>query len=284
MNGRPDTRRVGIAVASVIALFAFCTGASAEQPPLRVVATLDSASVQYGDPVEATVEVDYRPGTIDPASIRIEPSFVPYVATSEPVVRRPRPGVFTSTFTLLCLTEGCLPTEGPRMLHLEPATVTAGTGAGTIRASGTWPTLRVSSRLTSADLSGPVRFRSPAGPPPPAYSIRPSVLTGGLILAAAICALAAIAILARELTKISLRSQEPRLSRLDLAIAYVRDSARRSGADRRRALSLLAEATDEREPLLAASAAEAAWARPSPSPVGATELADRAAHTREVAE
>ena len=66
------------------------------------------------------------------------------------------------------------------------------------------------------------------------------------------------------------------LSRLELAIAYLRDSTRRSGADRRRALSLLAETTDELEPDLAQTAAEAAWSRPSPSPVGATELADRA--------
>jgi hypothetical protein len=179
------------------------------------------------------------------------------------------------TYTLLCVTEGCLPTQGQRLVRLEPVTVTAGDGS-TFHVSATWPALRIVSRLDGADISGPVRFRSAAAPPAPIYRVTPDVLAGVLGLAAAICALAGLAIVARELATLRRRPRVTHRSRLELAIAYLRDSTRRSGADRRRALSLLAETTDELEPDLAQAAAEAAWSRPSPSPVGATELADRA--------
>jgi hypothetical protein len=97
-----------------------------------------------------------------------------------------------------------------------------------------------------------------------------------LIVAAAICALAALALLGREIAGLSRRSKEHRLSALQLAVAYVRDSMRRSDPDRRRALSLLAEAADEQEPVLSAAAADTAWSESPPTPAGAAALADRA--------
>jgi hypothetical protein len=251
-------------------------------PPLRVTASIEPTSVRYGDQVTATVEVNAQ-GTIDPSDVRVSPSFIPYVATSGPTVRRLGQGAVSYTYTLLCVTEGCLPTRGQRLLRLEPVIVTVGEGRSTLRASGAWPTIRIVSRLTRADVSGPVRFRSAAAPPSPLYRVTPGALAVVLGLGAAICALTGIAILARELARLWRRPGVTHLSRLDLAIAYLRDSTRRSGADRRRALSLLAETTDELEPDLAETAAEAAWSRPSPSVVGATELADRAAEVGKAA-
>ena len=179
------------------------------------------------------------------------------------------------------MTEGCLPAHERRLVRLEPVTVTAVAGDRTARVSGSWPALHVSSRLEASDLTGPVRFRSPASPPAPAYRVAPGVLVGGLIAAAALCALAAAGVAGRGLARFVRRSTTRRSSLLELAVAYVRDSARRSGPDRRRALSLLAEATVGGEPALAAVAAEAAWSRPSPTPLDATELADRAARLEE---
>jgi hypothetical protein len=67
-------------------------------------------------------------------------------------------------------------------------------------------------------------------------------------------------------------------------VAYVRDSTRRSASDRRRALALLSEAVDEGEPDLAATAAETAWGKPSPTPGHAEALADRATELAEHAQ
>jgi hypothetical protein len=241
--------------------------------PLQVVATLEPSSVSYGDPVTATVEVDYDRAAIDPADIRVQASFIPYVATSSPTVKRVGPGAVRYTYTLLCVTEGCLPVRGEKLLRFAPVTATAPGGA---KALGAWPALRISSRLTSRDLSGPVRFRTPSTPPAPRYRIAPGRLAGALIAAAIACAVAAAVLLTAGLLRRRRRGSEPRLTRVELAVAYVRDSAQRSSSDRRRALSLLAEATDQGEHELSVDAGESAWSRPSPTPVAATELADRA--------
>jgi hypothetical protein len=244
--------------------------------PLRVVASLDRSTVLYGDPITAVIEVDYDPGAVDPASIRVDPSFLPYVAASRPVVRRLGPETIAYRYSLLCLTQACLPARGPRLLRLQPVTASGRAGTQTVRASGSWPRLSISSRLTYSDLAGPVRFRSPSSPPAPAYRLAPGPLSGGLIAAAALCTLAALALVGRELAGLSRRSASRQRSRLELAVAYVRDSTRRSGQDRRRALSLLAEAADDREPVLAAAAANTAWSESPPTPARAAELADRA--------
>jgi hypothetical protein len=257
------------------------TAASAAPAALRVATTLQPAAVLYGDPVTATVEVDYAAGVVDPASIRVDPSFTPYVVTERPVVRRPQAGVVSFTYTLLCVTEGCLPTKSRRAVRLHSVGVTARAGSRTVHASGGWRPLRVSSRLTASDLSGPVRFRSPASPPTPAYRVAPGLLAGALLVAAALCALAALVVAGWGLVQLARRSRTRPSSLLELAVAYVRDSTRRSGPDRRRALSLLAEATGGDEPALAAAAAETAWSRPSPTPTVATELANRAAQVEE---
>jgi hypothetical protein len=256
---------------------------STSAAPLQVVTSLQPAAVLYGDPVTADVEVDYDPRAVEPSSIRVLPSFIPYVATSAAVVQRLRPGVVRFRYSLVCVTDGCLPTSGPRLVRLERVTVTALAHARTVTVVASWPSLRISSRLAASDLSGRIRFRSPTTPPTPAYRLRPGPLAGGLIAAAALCALAAAALAGRELTRRSARSVADRLSRLELAIVYVRDSARRSDPDRRRALALLAEAVDDDGvPALAADAAETAWSKPAPTPAGATELADRAAGLRGV--
>jgi hypothetical protein len=67
------------------------------------------------------------------------------------------------------------------------------------------------------------------------------------------------------------RAQTPR----GLALTYVRESADRPDADRRKALELLAETlANEGETALAGSAVAAAWAEDPPTPAATLALAD----------
>jgi hypothetical protein len=250
--------------------------AGASPGPLRVGLTLQSAAVRFGDPVSAVIEVDFDAGAVSAASIHVEPSFLPYVVSAAPAVQRRR-GVVRYSYSLSCLTEGCLPTNGPRLLHLRAVTVTALSGSRRVSATAVWPVLSISSRLTSSDLARSIHFRHATTPPPPEYRIAPGKLAGWLIAAAAIGALAAAALAGRQLAGLPRRTRGPRLSPLELAIAYVRDSTQRSASDRRRALELLAESVGE--PTLAANVARTAWSPDPPTAAGAEDLADRAETT-----
>jgi len=264
--------KVRLLIAGVAALVTCAAAAPAAPAPLRVAAALEPSTVLYGDPVTAMITVAFEPGTISPATIRVVPSFAPYVGTAGPVVHRLHTGALGYTYTLECVTDGCLPTNGARTVRLRPVEVTAGAA----HSSGAWPALRVSSRLSAGDLSGPVRFRSSASPPAPAYRVGPGLLAACLVAAAAACAIAALAIVGIGLGRRRRRAATPTRTTLELAVAYVRDSAGRSGPDRRRALSLLAEATNRDEPALAAVAGDTAWSRPAPTPADTGGLADRA--------
>ena len=272
-------------IAGVAAVFAVCAwvGVRAEArigtapvKPLRAVAALNSVSVLYGDPVTAQVEVDYDPRTVSPATIRVRPSFVPYVVSSPPVVESRDAGAVRFRYSLLCVTDGCLPTRGARVLHLEPVTVTGLAGTRTLTATAAWPTLRIYSRLSPSDLTR-IRFRRPISPPSPAYRLAPGPLAAGLIGAAALFTLAAMILALAALTGRVRRARATSLPPLELAIAYVRDSARRPEPDRRRALGFLADAVDDRgDSTLAAAASDTAWSKSPPTPAAAEKLADRA--------
>jgi len=240
----------------------------------RVAASLHPGAVLYGDPVTADVEVNYDPRAVEPSSIRVQPRFTPYVAGAAPVVQHLHGGAVRFRYSLLCVTDGCLPGNGPRLLQLRPVTATGLAGTRTVTATAQWPTLRISSRLAPSDRNGRVRFHHPATPPAVNYRLAPGALAGGLIALAALSALAAVALAGRELARRSAHSKVRRLSPLELAIAYVRDSTVRSDPDRRRALALLSEAAEGE---VADDAADRAWSKPPPTPAGAGELADRAA-------
>lgn len=243
---------------------------------LRVTASLSPAAALYGDPVTADVEVDYDPRTVEASSIRVQPSFNPYVAIAAPVVQHLHAGAVRFRYSLLCVTEGCLPAKGERLLRLRAVTATARAGTRTVTGTASWPALRITSRLATADRNGPVRFRYPATLPAPDYRLAPRALAAGLIALAALCTLGAVALASSELVRRSARSKVHHLSPLELAIAYVRDSTARAEPDRRRALELLSEAAEGE---LAADAADRAWSESAPTPTGAAELADRAAGT-----
>lgn len=257
-----------LALVAMLALAA--AGASGAEPmPFVVSAGFSPASIHYGDPVTAVVEVRFDPKRLDRSSISAAPSFTPFVLVAKPVVEDARPGLLRIRYSLLCVTEGCLPAHASKLIRLKPFRVTAGGRS----ASTSWQPLRVVSRLRPSDLRGEAPFRSPAAPPPPRYRVGPGALATGLIVAAVLCALAAIGLAAAALRRRRRRPVTRRVSPLELAIAYVRDATGRPAPDRRRALELLSEAVDDD---LAADAADAAWSRIPPTPTGAGALADRA--------
>jgi hypothetical protein len=276
------TGRVGALLAGAGASLALVGAGSAtpgaSRSPLGVQTSVSPSTSRFGDPVIARVQVNYTPGVVDPSTIHILAGFDPYVASANPVLSRPRDGVLVASYPLLCVTEGCLPVKGPRLVRFRPVVVTGLQGKTTVRATADWKPIRVVTRMTPSILSGGVHFRTPAQPPPPDYRVAPGALSAALAAIALLCAAGAIALTARWVRRRSHeRADGGHRSRLELAIAYLRDSTGRSASDRRRALALLSEAVDEGDPDLAGTAAEAAWRKPSPTPRHADALADRAA-------
>lgn len=258
------------------ALLGAAAATASPAPALTVTGTFAAGSVLFGDPVTAEVDVQYS-GSVDPGSIRLDSSFLPFAATATPAVSRGS-GEVRFRYSLSCLAQGCLPDRGARLLHLPLLRVSALAGSRRLSASARWPELRVGSRLSAADGKGKLRFRSPKAPPAVDWGIAPGTLVGVLVAAAAVCALAALALVGLGLGRLALRPRAaPRLSPLELAIAFVRDSTQRTAGDRRRALELLAQAAEPEQPVLAEAAARRAWSRPEPTPASAGELADRAA-------
>jgi len=257
-------RLEGALVAAATLALAPVAGAPRAVAPLTVTATLQPQTIAFGDPVTAVVEVDAAPGT---SGVVATPSFLPFTETSVD-----RHGNVTR-YSLSCLTDGCLPLKGARLVRLRPVVASAQLGGRRVRATAAWPVLRVTSRLGGANVSR-AHFERPAAPPTPRYAVSPVGLAAGLLAGAVLCVLAACALVVVLLLGRRRRAAEKRqLSGLELAIAFVRDSTRRSAADRRRALELLAE---EVEPALAGEAADEAWSAAPPTPAAAAELADRA--------
>jgi hypothetical protein len=244
-------------------------------------ASVDPNPAFFGDPVETRLTVNYDTASVSPTTIRVDASFAPYVETAAPTVTRTtvgRSGRVVYSYRLQCLTSDCLPLGATRAIRLGRAFVTARSTTGIVRDSVRWPPLVVASRLTRAQAaSATPQFRFPSSPPAPAYSVPPGALELGLTVAALALAAGAILLFAAEIARFRKRraGQARERSPRAVAVAYVRESASRRDADRRKALELLAETlADEGEVALAGSAVAAAWAQAPPTPAATLELAD----------
>jgi hypothetical protein len=151
----------------------------------------------------------------------------------------------------------------------------------TVHARAAWPALHVRGRVTAADLA-PARppFRVDTAPPAPTYSVRPGLLTWLLVAAAVVLALAAIALVVRELLR-RRTTRMPAEDVLERALRLTREAESRAPDDRRRALGLLARVLEARKRATASSARDLAWSRPPPESdelaalVGDVEREDR---------
>jgi hypothetical protein len=252
--------------------------------PFAVHTTLTPTATFFGDPVVADVAVEVDKRDVSPGSVSVAPGFAPYAQSGPPAVQRNTAGdeeTIHYRYTLQCVGDGCLPV-GPRAKVVQfPAVLVTATSAGkTLKMSAPWPSLPVSTRLSSADLaSSSPKFRTASVPPPARFGVSP-VVANLLTAAGALLGLAALALVGLELAALLARRRRlalARLSPLELALAYAREAAGRPDpADRRKALGLLARALEGSDSELADTAGDVAWSEPAPTPERTLELADEA--------
>jgi hypothetical protein len=249
---------------------------------LAVATTLEPRPAFYGDLLTAQIDVHLNAAAVSEQSVRVLPSFDPYVETGAPEVTRTGIGAgrtISYRYSIQCVSGDCLPLDGkPYVLRLQPVTVTARAGTQTLRATATWPQTFIVSRLSSRNAVATV-FRWQQALPAMVYGVSPTGLAGWLTIAAGVLGLAALALIGYELVRLAERRRERAqvaLTPLQTALAYTRDAAGRPDpADRRRALGLLARTLDrEGSPVLAGAASDVAWSEEPPSSDRALELAD----------
>jgi hypothetical protein len=250
--------------------------------PISVHTTLLPRTAHFGDPVVAQVTVDVDSGVVDPNSVRVVPGFVPFVESAPPVVSRTKVGrdvTYRYRYSIQCVSDGCLPAGQSRVVALPDVLVKAQAGQRSLTAAASWPAATVASGLSASDLrAGTPRFRHSASLPPPLYALPPGGFALSLLAIGALLGATAAILLGIELVALRRRRRVRAASRtpLETALAFVRDAARRRGADdRRKALELLAETLEvEGNPSLAGAAWQAAWAEQPPSPERALEVAE----------
>jgi hypothetical protein len=250
-------------------------GGRAPRPsrPLVASTSLSPRALEFGDPLDARLELLVDPAVVDPTSIRVEPRFAPYRvrATAAEIRSAGRAELVSRSFALECLTPACVPERQQVERRFLPVVVSYRTVAGR---AGTmaidWPTVRLSSHLSDAERAAPAaNLRVDAPLPPVSYRLEPAALRAGLVAGAG-----ALAVLAAAFAALGLRrpreaapAPEPELEPLARALLLVRASATNGfPAERRKALSRLArELGASGRSDLAHTAARLAWSAESPS-------------------
>jgi hypothetical protein len=261
-------------------------------PGLRASAAISSTNVQFGDLLEARVEVVLRDPDAPADRVRIVPELAPFEV--EDVVRTVQRTLVATrvvaAYTLSCLTQACLPPEqggaaGPRTFDPGVVRVTAPGESGEHSVSIALPPVRVASRLTPADFEErrPSWRSGDASLPLPAFTVSPRGLSAGLLGGAGALVLAAIGLLAWQLRigtlrLPQLRRQEPPLDR---ALRRVRRAMQNGDdAESRRALGLLGrELRDVGFAELATEAEHVAWSAPAPTSAAVELLTTEVAQT-----
>ena len=217
-------------------------------PGVGIASFLEPVSHRFADPVEASVETVLLPRKVDPDSVRLAVQFAPFRVTSARKEVHSERGVISMrwTYRLSCLQATCRPQPGrARLFQFPPARVSFRRLDGTpgVR-QREWHALRSISRLDAEDA---VRedFQAREFPLPAiSYRVEPSRLASGLVVAAALLALAGGALIWAILSPIALdRLGALRFARLDPVqrqLLVLRDAVERSDtAAQRRALDAL---------------------------------------------
>jgi hypothetical protein len=203
-----------------------------------VVLGLTPTSIGFGDLVTATV----RGGGV--------PDFAPFAVR----------GHHGSTYQLQCLDPACVPGPEVRVVSVQHRPV------------------RILPRATQAEIQQPLRsFRRETAVRPTSYRVSPALLRPLLFAGAALLLLLALVLAAPVLRRLVPERRDERTP-LERALDFVRDSLRRDGADRRRALDLLGRAL-ENDPR-SQEAFDLAWSRSDPDPAQAERLTERLAPNR----
>jgi hypothetical protein len=261
-------------VAAVIGAATYLAAALVAALPLTSSASFDSATPNFADRVTATATVVVDGGEVDPGSVRAVGGFGPLEVLSGPDVERHDLAdgrtAIDFRWVVACLDEDCLPAGATRTIALPPLRL-SGTGADGNRASAVvrWPALRIAGRVSREEAGEAIPpLRRQLELPEASYRVSPDELASVLRILAALLLGAAGLIGARALLRTQRRRREQRLARLtpvERALLYARESEARAPADRRRALGLLGRVLGGSESALGDQASTLAWAPPEPS-------------------
>jgi hypothetical protein len=285
---------VGIVIVAVAAGLVVALVRGADEPPavLGVVTrtSLAPLAAQFGDAIQADVDVVLDPRAIDPDSVLVAVDFGPLDGPERAAPERIDAGAsirLRFRYRLLCLREDCRPREGRREVQLAPVLVRYHLADGaTRRVRVDWPApIVIGSRLTDTTSSRPV-WRVREHPPPAiSYRVPPTVAVTVGYSVAALLALAALVVLALETAAlVGRRRRDPLtgLTPLERALALLARAVDDGGAaQQRRALDRLArELRRTGDTALAADARRLAWSRPRPERERIASLAAAAAAGR----
>jgi hypothetical protein len=245
----------------------------------------------FGDAVHAEVDVLLDPRRVDPDSVLVSVDFGPLEGPALVAPQRADGGRTTHVrfrYTLLCLREDCRPQDGKHEVKLAPAVVRYRLVDGTTQTlRAEWPApVVIASRLTAEASARPV-WRVREQLPRVSYRVSPSLVAAVGFSVAALLALAAVLVIAREAVAFSRRrSSDPLagLTPLERALALLARAVADGGtAQQRRALDRLArELLRAGDVELAGDAGRLAWSRARPEGDRVASLAAAAAATRVV--
>jgi hypothetical protein len=254
-------------------------GAVTPPAALTVRVSLNQDTVEFADPVTATVTV-LVDRAVASSDVQVHEDLAPLTQLGNTrVTQATRGRLRTVTYIVRasCLDQRCITTKDAKRVTLKPVLVQVAPGRTT---RATWPVLQVRPRVSKADVAQThAPLRADTSPPPVTYRLAPAHLSRALEIAAA--ALAAAAVLLAGWTALALvraRRRPVPLTGLARALALAREAERRPTPDRRRALGLLAGLLGPRDPRLADAAEKLAWSAPDPTGDALTELVTDVEH------
>jgi hypothetical protein len=253
--------------------------AEAWSAPVKVRATLDRETVEFGDAVTADVTVLLDRRAAGSGDVQVHENLAPLTQLGQTRVTRTTRGrllAVTYSARASCLDQRCIGAGTSKQVVLAPVRVVipglpAQTTAG-------WPPLQVRTRVLPADVARPhPPLRSDPTPPPVTYRFEPARLATVLEVAAAVLAAAGVLLAGGAAAALSRtrRRQAAELTGLERALLLAREAESRPTPDRRRALGLLARLLGSRDPKLAGAADELAWSAPAPTPDALAKLVSR---------
>ena len=261
-------RGLGLAAAVGAALFGLSANALAAAP--RGSAVLDQDTVEFGDPVTATITVFLDRD----ADVRVSENLAPLTQLGRTRVTEADRGdqhIVTYTARASCLDQRCISTTGGKRIAFRPAVIEV---APNTKLTARWPALEVRARVSREDAAKvQPPLRRDATPPPVTYRIGPDTLARTLYVVAVVLAAAGLLLAAWAAATLRRRRRvSAPLTGLERALALAREAEERSTPDRRRALGLLARLLGSRDPRLAGAADDLAWSASAPTSDAVADL------------
>jgi hypothetical protein len=262
----------------------------AEAAQMQATAALAPRAALFGDTITAWVDLTFDRKQFDPSRVRVSASFAPWTRVGSPTVAREDAGSTTflhTSFTLRCLTIGCVPGSSTAHYQFRPAHVlyvgSDGKQTESLAVTASWPVLVVHSRLDALEsqerdpLSAPWRA-DVVSLPAVTYRFPPGGLTAMLLgVGVALIALAGVIAYRARPRRVPPPAPPPPptpvLAPLEKALRLLEAATAEGVDERRRSLELVA---DELALLgdgeLEGLARRLAWSEEGPEPEETAEL------------